>query len=153
LPGQGILAAYLLGCGVLVVLAHWGVDRMGHLPRPPAMVLWIAPGIAALVWMVQTLADPNPLRVVLPVALGLIWGVMRRLGEPGARVSLGGSVPLWQHGLVLIAPAVAVGLAPVGWAQGWGTLGANWVVAGATCLLSLIWLGWLIWRSGFLRRR
>lgn len=147
LPGRGVLAVYLLGFGVLVVLAQGGMDRLGHLPRPPDQVLWIAPGIAALVWGAQAVADLNPLRGVLPLALGLIWWVMRRLGERGARVSLGGAVPLWQHGLVLIAPALAVALAPLGWAQGWGTLGANWVVAGVTCLLSLIWLGWLVWRA------
>jgi hypothetical protein len=33
------------------------------------------------------------------------------------------------------------------WAQGWGTLGANGVVAVLTCLLSLIWLGRLIQRA------
>lgn len=153
LPGREALAVYLLGFGVLVVLAHGWMDRLGHLPRPPNAVLWIAPGIAALVWVAQTLADLNPLRVVLPVALGMIWWVLRRLGQPGVPIPLGGPVPIWHHALLLIAPAIAVALAPLGWAQGWGTLGANWVVAGVTCLLSLIWLGRLIWRSGFRKGR
>ena len=147
LPGRGGLAVYLLGFGGLVVLAQWGMDRLGHLPRPPHGVLAIAPGIALLVWGAQSLADPDPLRVVLPLALGVICWVMWRLGERGARVSLGRAVPVWQHGLVLIAPLLAVGLAPAGWAQGWGGLGANWVVAGVSCVLSLIWLGRLVWRA------
>ena len=108
LPGREVLAVYLLGFGGLVVLAQWGMDRLGHLPRPPHVVLAITPGIAALVWGAQTLADPNPLRVVLPLALGLICWVMWRLGDRGAQVPLGGAVPVWQHGLVLIAPLVAL---------------------------------------------
>ncbi len=44
LPGRGGLAVHLLGFGGLVVLAQWGMDRLGHLPRPPHGVLAIAPG-------------------------------------------------------------------------------------------------------------
>ena len=62
-------------------------------------------------------------------------------------VSLGVAVPLWQHLLFLIAPLIMVILAPVGWMQGWGTLAANWVVAVASSVLALGWLGLLIWRA------
>ena len=147
LPTTGALALYLVGFAVLVVAVQVMMDRMGHLPRPRNAVLWICPGIAALVRLVQGAFDLNPLRVLLPLALWLLWWVMRRLGHKGARVSLGAPVPVWQHGLVLIAPALAVALAPLGWARGWGTLGSNWVVALLTCLLSLIWLARLIWSA------
>lgn len=147
LPTGGTLAVYLVGFGALVVLAQFGIDRVGQLPRPPKPVLWVAPVIALLVWLAQTMADLNPLRVLLPLVLALLWWVMRRLGQGGTPVSLGAAVPVWQHALVLIAPAIAVVLAPMGWAQGWGTLSANIVVATVTCLLSLVWLGRLIWSA------
>jgi hypothetical protein len=147
LPTTEELTLYLVGFGGLVVLAQALMDRLGHLPQPPNLVLWIAPGIALIVWTLQGVADLNPLRVLLPLVIGLLWWTMRRLGQRGACVGLGAPVPLWQHALVLIAPVIAVALAPLAWAQGWGTLGANIAVAIATCLLSLVWLGRLVWRA------
>jgi hypothetical protein len=145
MPGTTALLVYLAGFGGLVVLAQIGMDRIAELPRPPPAVLWIAPGIALLVWVTQGLADLNPMRALLPLVIVLLWWVMRRLGRAGEPVSLGAPVPAWQHALVLIAPLVEVALAPIGWAQGWGTLSANIVVALLTCLLSLAWLGRLVW--------
>jgi hypothetical protein len=147
LPTRRMLALYLVGFGVLVVLAQAGLDRIGHLPRPPRVVLWVAPMIALAVWTAQGVMDLNPWRVLLPLVLLLLWWTMRRLGDPGARVSLGAPVPVWQHALVLIAPAIAVALAPLGWAQGWGTLGANWIVAMVSVLGSVAWLALLVWRA------
>lgn len=141
------LAVYLVGCGLVVVLAHRVMDRMAVLPRPRAWVLWIAPGIAFAVWVAQSVADPNPMRVVLPLILGLILWVMWRLGDRTRPVSLGAPVPVWQHLLFLISPVLVVLLAPLGWAQGWGTLGANWIVAGLSVLGSVFWLGRLVWRA------
>jgi hypothetical protein len=92
-------------------------------------------------------AEANPLRLVLPLALALILWVMRRLGARNGPVPLGAAVPVWQHLLFLIAPLIIVVLAPPGWAQGWGGLEANWVVAATTCLLSLAWLIRLVWRA------
>ena len=139
-------AIYILGLGLLVPLAHGVMDRLGRLPRPKVWVLWVAPALAALVWGAQTVAEMNPLRLMLPVMLALILWVMRRLGQPGAVVDLG-SGPVARQGLFLIAPATVVVLAPIGWAQGWGTLEANWVVAISTSLGAMGWLAWLIWRS------
>ncbi len=147
LPEFWQFAGYILGLGLLVPLAHGAMDRLGHLPHPPDWVLWIAPAIAVLVWGAQTVAEMNPVRLVLPVFLGLILWVMRRLGLRSAPVSLGTPVPFWQHLLFLIAPLIMVILAPLGWIQGWGTLAANWVVAVASCVLALAWLGLLIWRA------
>ena len=147
LPEFWRFAGYILGLGLLVPLAHGVMDRLGHLPRPPDWVLWIAPAIAVLVWGAQTVAEMNPVRLVLPVLLALILWVMRRLGSRSAPVSLGRAVPLWQHFLFLIAPLIMVILAPLGWNQGWGALAANWVVAVASCVLALGWLGLRIWRA------
>lgn len=143
LPEPGLFAVYLLGLGGLVPLAQVVMDRMGQMPGPKGWVLWVAPVFAALVWGAQGVAEMNPFRLILiPILALLIW-VMRRLGGVGV-VSLGRAVPVWHHLLFLVAPLVTVVLAPLGWAQGWGTLEANWVVAGVTCLGSLIWLGRLV---------
>lgn len=147
LPGIGTLLVYLVGFGALAVLAHGGLDRVGHLPRPPTVVLWIAPGIAVLIWGAQTVAEMNPVRLLLPVTLALIWWIMRRLGQGAGQVPLGAPVPLWQHGLMLLAPLIVVGLAPLVWGQGRGTFEANGIVAGITGLVSLGWLVRLIWRA------
>jgi hypothetical protein len=141
------LAVYLVGCGLVVPLAHAVMDRMGNLPRPKAWVLWVAPGIAAAWWGAASVMDPNPMRLVLPLILVLILWMMRRLGDRLRPVSLGVPVPVWQHLLFLIAPLLVSLLAPVGWAQGWGTLGANWIVAILSVLLSVAWLGLLLWRA------
>lgn len=146
LPDFGLFAVYILGLAVLVPLAQVVMDRMGQMPQPGRWVLWVAPLIAALVWVAQGVAEMNPFRLVLVGVLALLVWVMRRLGG-AAVVSLGPAVPVWHHLLFLIAPALTVGLAPLGWAQGWGTLGANWVVAIATCAVSVIWLGRLAWAA------
>ena len=147
LPDPGLFAVYILGLGLLVPSAHVVMDRMGQLPRPRNWVLWVAPAIALFVWVAQGVADLNPLRIELPVMLALFLWIMRRLGQRDLPVSFGMPVPVWQHLLFLIAPLIVVVLAPLGWAQGWGTLEANWVVAGISCLLSVGWLGWLAWRA------
>ena len=72
LPTTGTLAIYLVGFAVLVVLAHLVIDRIGHLPRPPDAVLWVAPGFALLGWVAQGVADLNPPRVILPVVMALL---------------------------------------------------------------------------------
>jgi hypothetical protein len=147
LPTTGMLALYLIGFGLLVVAAQVAMDRLGAVPRPHWLVMAIAPAIALFVWVFATVSDLNPLRVILPLALLGLWWIMRRLGGQGARVSLGAPVPVWQHALVLIAPAVAVALAPLGWAAGLGTLGANWIIAIPACLLSVALLARLAWRA------
>ena len=151
-PEVWLFAVYILGLGLLVPLAQGVMDRMGQLPRPSAWVLWVAPGIALVFWGAQTVAEMNPLRLLLPAVLALILWVMWRLGRPGAVVDLG-TGPVARHGLFLIAPAIVVALAPIGWAQGWGTLAANWVVAGVSCIWSVLWLGWLVWSAAQGRQR
>jgi hypothetical protein len=149
--GAADLAVYLALPAVAVVLAHAMMDRFGSLPRPPRAVLAMAPGLALVVWIAQGVADPRPLRLVLPVALALLWWTMRRLGRvapPSAARTLGAPVPLWQHALLLLAPLTAVALAPLVWRQDMRTFGANWVIAGITCVVSMAWLVRLVWRAG-----
>lgn len=153
IPALWLFAGYIAGLGLLVPLAHVVMDRIGQMPRPQAPVLWVAPAMALLVWVAQGLADPNPMRVILPLVLGLVLWVMRRLGQRAAPVSLGRPVPVWQHLLFLIAPAIVVILAPLGWAQGWGTLGANGVVAAVGCCVSVLWLGRLTWSAAKRKQR
>ena len=86
-PDTATFAFYILGLGLLVPLAHIVMDRMGHLPHPPTWVLWVAPGFAALIWAIQTVAEANPMRLILPLMLGLILWVMARLGQRGAQLS------------------------------------------------------------------
>lgn len=147
LPETWLFAVYILGLGLLVPLAHVVMDRLGQMPRPPQWVLWVAPVIALLVWGAQTVAEMNPYRLGILVMLGWFLWIMHRLGRRDAAVSFGLPVPVWQHGLFLIAPLIVVLLAPLGWAQGWGTLDSNWVVAGIGCLLSVGWLMVLTWRA------
>jgi hypothetical protein len=147
LPDPLRFQVYILGFGLIVPLAHAVMDRMGQLPRPRTWVLWVAPVIAALVWLAGSIVDPNPMRLVLAPILMLILWVMWRLGQRDGPVSLGRAVPLWHHLLFLIAPALVVLLAPLGWAQGWGSLQANWVVAGLTILGSVVWMARLVWSA------
>ncbi|MCX7289272.1 MAG: hypothetical protein NTW20_17490 [Rhodobacterales bacterium] len=144
LPDPARFAGYILVLGLIVPLAHAVMDRIGQLPRPKPWVLSVAPVIATGVWLASSIADPNPMRLVLPPILMLILWVMWRLGQRERPVSLGTAVPVWHHLLFLIAPALVVWLAPLGWAQGWGSLGANWVVAGITILGSVAWMARLV---------
>ena len=143
LPDPALFTVYVLGLGLLVPMAQVVMDRMGQMPRPRGWVLWVAPVVAALVWGAQGVAEMNPYRLMLIAILALLLWVMRRLGGQG-EVSFGPAVPVWHHLLFLIAPLIVVVLAPLGWALGWGTLAANWLVAGVTCAGSLGWLGFLI---------
>ena len=105
------------------------------------------PGHRAVGLGAQAVAEMNPCRLMIIVMLGLFLWVMRRLGRRDGPVSFGPPVPVWQLGLFLIAPLIVVLLAPFGWAQGWGTLESNWVVAGISCVLAAGWLGRLTWRA------
>lgn len=145
LPDAATLAAYLVGLGAVVPLGHVVLDRIGQVPRPRLWVMAVAPAILALSWLVQGILTLNPLRLLLPLILVGIWAIMRRLGQGGA-VSLGPAVPIWQHALFLIAPLLTVAIAVPGWAA-IGAVEVNWIIALATGLASLVWLGRLGWRA------
>lgn len=141
-----------------------GLGRAVGVPGPPRMaVIWVGLGLASAHWAqywpseaVEPLPTCGMLApyllgfeafVVLRSVLVLPWWIMQWLGRPGSPVPLGAPAQLWQHALVLIAPAAAAALVPILRVQGWGTPGANLVVALATCLLSLIWPGRGVWQA------
>jgi hypothetical protein len=146
LPSALALWVYLFLAGVLVVLGQLILDRAQALPRPPLWVLGIAPGLAGMLWVYQVIAAFVPAMLAFPLLMGLLIWVMVRLGrlQTGPVLGVPGG---WRHALFLIAPAVAVVLAPLGWASGMGTLESNWVVAVGTGLVSLGGLGRLVWRA------
>ena len=118
MPALGDFGLYILGLGLLVPIGQVVMDRVGHMPRPADRVLWVAPVLAALVWLAQGVADMQPCRLVLVAVLVLLIWVMRQSGQRAA-VSFGSAAPVWHHLLFMIAPAVVVLLAPLGWVQGW----------------------------------
>lgn len=145
-PSTWDFALYLFGFGLVVPVAQIALDRMGRLPAPSRWVLWIAPGIALAVWLAQFVAELNPYRLLLPAVLAALLWTMWRLGQggtsgaPPSAPAVLQALPVWHHLLFLITPTVVIALAPLGWAQGWGTLIANYVVAVLTCLFSVVWL-------------
>ena len=150
-PGVGAQLVYLLGLGLLVPLGHGVLDRLGSVPRPWGPVQAVGPAVLGLIWAGQSVVGMNVLAVLLPLVLGLIYWVARRLGGAG-EVSFG--VParrIWHHGVFMVAPLVTVAVSQAGWAI-LGGVEVNGVVAGVTCGTSLGWLGWLIWKAARQRR-
>lgn len=146
LSGIAPLMLYLGGLGVVVPLAHLGLDKIGSVPRPPRWVLAIAPAVVMLSWAVQTAISFNPLRLILlPILTGLYW-IMCRLGTDQP-VSFGTpATRLWHHGLFFIAPFTTALIAAVGWATIGGVL-TNIPVAVISGTTALGWLGTLVWRA------
>ncbi len=148
MPGIGATLVYLTGVGLLVPLGNLMLDRAGWLQRPPAPVLWIAPGLLLLLWVAQSYFAPSPVRLSVPVLVLVTLWIMHRLGAPPPRdgVSFGEPAPLWRHGLFLLVPLVAGVVAVPGWRLFQG-LGVNQPFALTTGLLSLgLWF-WLMVRA------
>ena len=146
LPDPMVLALYVGGLSGVVVLGHLLLDWLGEMPRPPVWVLCIAPFLMFMLWWYKVIAGFVPQMLAFPVLMALLFWAMWRLGKRAAGPDLG--VPGgWRHALFLIAPVVAVVLAPLGWAQGWGTLASNWVTAIGWGIASMAALGWMIWRA------
>lgn len=133
LPGVWVLLGYLAGVGLVVPAAQVVLERLGPpgrrgtVPSPPRAVGLVAPVLLTLLWVAQTVAAPSPVRLVLPVVLGLTLLAMRRLGEPGP-VRLGGPAPLARHALFVVAPLVAAAVPAIGW-PATGGVGTNVVFA------------------------
>ena len=152
LPGAGAVVAYLLAGGLVVVLAHLVLDRLQTVPRPPLVLLPVAPVLLALIWLSKMLATPEPIRLAAPVMIALTLAVMARLGRPGAAVAFGAAAPLWRHAVFLVAPLVTSVVALGSWAL-IGSAASDVVVTGLTVPLALaLWLG-LIGQAGWRLRR
>lgn len=145
IPEGGAVFAYLVGIGLIVVVANWLIDRLGDMPRPPAVVTAIMPVCALGVWVWTSVADLNPIRVFWPVMVGLTVWAMARLGK-GTTPNLGPKGRLWRHVLFLIAPTTMLLITVPAWEAG-AALPTNWVVAGVTVPLGLGWWVMLLWRA------
>ncbi len=151
LPGTVDTAAYLIGSGMGAVLGFVILDRVGRVPVPGRIVRWIAPVLALILFAVQTVAAPSPLRLVCPLVIGLTVWAMARHGSHGASVSFGEVAPLWRHLLFLIAPVVTAMIA-AGLVAGTAGMEANIPVALATSGTGLGWWLWLLFRAAYPRR-
>ena len=56
------MLTYLVGCGVLAVVGQIVLDRLRVVPHPQRWVLLVLPVLVALLWVMQTVADPRPAR-------------------------------------------------------------------------------------------
>lgn len=139
-PEPFSLLLYLALPALPVAGALWLAGRLGR-PDPRPWVLWVAPACALFAALWQAVGSPSPLRLVLPVMLGLLWLALRRAG-PGCWVA---PVPLAHHLTVLIAPVLAAFAAPALWAT-IGPMQANLPVAVITSLTGLALLFTLILR-------
>ncbi len=143
LPGLPSVLGYLVGLGLVVPLANVVLDRIGVLAVPSRKLLWIAPGIAALVWLGQSLFAPALVRLSVPVLIALTLWMMRRLGSGPAAVAFGPPAPFIRHALFLLAPLATSLLAVWSW-QMLGKVATNLPFAALTCALALgLWL-WLL---------
>ena len=148
LPGSGVELLYLVLMGAMVPLAQILLDRLTPLRRPPVLVLALAPGALAALWVAQSMAAPSPLRLVLPALLGLTFWVMKRLGGGRVdRLDLGQPAPRpWRHFVFLLAPLLIAGLASLGWAESGGHATNVAVALSSSATATLAYLG-LLWRA------
>ncbi|EEW24216.1 hypothetical protein [Rhodobacter ferrooxidans] len=150
LPGFGLPLVYLPGMAVSVVLAQLGLDRLGRLEVPRPWVLLLAPGVLAALWLGRLAAMPSPLLLACPALIGVTVWAARRLGPGPVGLELGPAVPVWRHGLFLLAPLVTALLVVPGWGM-FGPVPSNILVAvGAGGAALVLWLRLVI---GALRRR
>ena len=142
LPGSTAIFAYLTGFGAMAVAGHMALDRLETLPRPPNRVLWVTPGLALILWLAESAADPRPQRLALPLMVGLTLWAMRRLS---GRLTFGPPAPVLRHALFLLAPLTAALIATL--ARNTAGFAANEVVAVIAVPLGLaLWL-WSLWRG------
>lgn len=164
LPGFAGELGYLAGLGIVVPLANLALDRIGALSPPPRWVLLIAPLSLLALWLAQTVATLNPLRLSVPLLIGVTVWMMHRLADrpadsdrqalagngAGTALDFGRPAPAWRHWLFLIAPLITATLTALGW-RWFPGLATNLPVALATGTLSLgLWL-WML--AGALRNR
>lgn len=137
IPGQGAVLAYLLGFGLLVVLAQIGLDQVGEIDQVPRWAVLVPGLVLGLSWVVQGALDLNPLRLTLPLILAALAWVALRLGDrrPLRLGPKGG----WRHGLFLLAPLTVALAGRIAWNN--VPQGAEiWPMALVTSAAGLLWL-------------
>ena len=143
--GPGAELGYLVGFGIAVPLANLALDRLGTVTAPPRWLLWAAPFLLGLLWVVKTALAPSLIRPAVPLLIGVTLWAMWRLGSRPAGgtapIDFGPPVPLWRHALFLLAPLITSVLAVLGWQMFPAGLATNVVFALATSSLALgLWL-------------
>ncbi len=149
MPGLVDVALYLVWPGLLVVLGHITLDRLGNLERPAIWVLLAVPAGFALVWAIQLVLTADPRRLALPVVIAVAVLAMRGSRSPVLAL---GRAPHWsRHALFLLVPAGIAVAASALWSSA-GGLPTNSVIAIVTSGGSLVALGWLLVRAALSRR-
>ena len=148
MPGFPAVLAYLAGVGLVVPLAGILLDRVA-LPASVTGLHKAAWLIAGLLWLVQSLAAPSPLRLSVPLLIWVTVWAMKRQPAGLTRPPVLPPAPLWRHGLFLLTPVLASVLAVRGWALiGGMEIWAFALVLSATGLGLWFWLiGAAVWRS------
>lgn len=149
MPSAWIALAYLGATGALVPIGNMVLDRIGTVPRPPRWMLLVAPALLSMLWVAQGVVDPRPQRLTLPLVLcGLFW-IMSRLGPGQVPADFGRPAHrAWRHWVFLIVPVVTSITGGLLWSHTSG-IESNVVVAVGGGLVSLVWLGVLVWRAYF----
>ena len=141
LPGPLTVGAYLVGLGLVVPFAQLALDRIGRLETPSRRVLAVAPGLLALLWLVQVAFAPSPIWLTLPLLLWGVWWVMRRLGAATrGGLDLGAPASLRRHLLFLAAPVTTTAVVSAGWRLAPDGLEGNLVALVLTAPTSLVLL-------------
>lgn len=143
MPGYGTALAYLPGLGLTVVAAQIGLDRLGRLSEVPRTLLLAAPLLLATVWLVRMVMTPALVLLSCPVMVLTTAWIMGRLGKHGPAPGNFEQVPVWRHGLFLIAPVMTALLVVPGW-QIVGPVAVNIPIALISGAIGLgLWL-WLL---------
>ncbi|WP_149588076.1 hypothetical protein [Tabrizicola flagellatus] len=141
LPSTREILVYQIGSGGVAVLGFVILGRMGSLRRPPAVVLALVPALAAVLWIIQGIADPRPQRLAFPLMLGATLWAMRRLGRAGNLPAFP-QAGLARQSVFLLAPLLTALAAAFLW-RGTGGHAANIVAAlslGPAGLALWLWL-------------
>ena len=150
MPGYDTALLYLVGLALPVVAAHIALDNLGCLDRPPPVVLWAAPCVLFLLWLIRAVITGSVVVLTCPaMLLATVW-IMRRHGQEGRALVFGPVLPVWRHALLLLLPLTVAVFAVTGW-QLFGAVAVNVPAALATGAIgSALWI-WLLWRAAFRR--
>ncbi|THD84526.1 hypothetical protein E7811_01925 [Aliigemmobacter aestuarii] len=146
MPGHEVTLPYLVGLALPVVAAHVLLDRLGPLHPPGPLLLWAAPVVMALLWLLRASLSGAFIVLSCPAMIFVTVWAMRRLGRAGQPLDFGSAVPLWRHALFLLFPLTVALLVVPGW-QALGAVAVNIPVAWSTGVIGAgLWL-WLVDRA------